>query len=164
MNQALLFIFLTACGGAAFRAGASSDALQEDSGVRQGNTDGGLGLLDGGAAPDTGIALDGAVVVEAASDSASPDARSDAHLIDEDAGPPTTAAEADNAIGCCFGNTLYYGNEINGVYNLVSVNCTNSNTECAWGGSIGGGNDYECADPGNVVDASGPPQYPIACQ
>jgi hypothetical protein len=69
---------------------------------------------------------------------------------------PTNCAQADNSIGCCDGNTLYYCEAGEG----FEVNCATSGQVCGWSGSVHTG--YDCVSGPATADPSG--TYPIACE
>ena len=66
---------------------------------------------------------------------------------------PTTCAGADNATGCCAGNTLYYC-----LTTVTSMPCT-GNKVCGWSSAS---NFYDCVAPPGGPDPSG--ISPIGCQ
>jgi hypothetical protein len=163
-RAAFFAIVLVACGGTTFEAGnqtsfdASFDSnasAPEDSGVRQGYTDGGADAFFEEAAVDSGF--------DARSiDAASLDAGDAAIALDAAPdGPPNTCAAADNAIGCCYGNVNYYCNYVG---QMVVTDCTQENGVCGF--SVwSNGQGWICLV--GVQDAAaypGPSQYPRQCQ
>jgi hypothetical protein len=67
---------------------------------------------------------------------------------------PTTCTEADNAVGCCAGNVLYYCMTTT----LATKTCTGSEV-CGWDSSKG---YYDCVAAPGGADPSG--TYPLACE
>ena len=71
------------------------------------------------------------------------------------AGAPTSCAQADNQVGCCSGEVLYYCGNAGGP--VKTVTCS-AGTVCGWNATDG---DYDCVAPPGGVDPSR--MYPIAC-
>jgi hypothetical protein len=71
-----------------------------------------------------------------------------------DASVPTTCAEADETVGCCAGDVLYYCKTTT----LTSKTCSGTDV-CGWSTTY---SDYGCVAPPGGADPSG--TYPLACE
>ncbi len=69
-------------------------------------------------------------------------------------GVPTTCAAADNAIGCCVGNSRYYCSGTS----VLTDDCTTNSKVCGWSTTYA---NYGCVDSPGGADPSG--TYPLAC-
>jgi hypothetical protein len=129
-------------------------------------SDGSLLKSDSGPGLDSAPPLsDGHATEAAAKDAAPEDSTADsppmmdvhaeaAKDVSSDSEIPTTCTEADNAIGCCAGNVVYYCEKTT----LETKTCSGTDV-CGWDKTEG---YYYCvASPGGA-DPSG--TYPLACK
>ena len=141
-----ILMLLGACGGAVFEAGTPDETYRpidpiviEDGGLAQvQEEDGAISIVIILPQPD------GAVVLEPF------DAAVDHAAWAADAETPTSCGQTTPA-GCCLNDISYAPQTTNGVCTILQTDCTQAHRQCAWSNI---NRDFECVDPGNVIDAS----------